>query len=114
MFIASELIPGWLSLAGGIVMLLACSLCAWHAPWRAVQQVPARQHLLLGGICACVVLWLMSVHIVAYLWLHVLGITALVTLIGAAIVTTAVILNAFLTARRAKQADPLSEQLPAP
>jgi uncharacterized membrane protein len=82
MFIASEFIPGWLSLAAGFVMLLACSLCAWHAPWRAVQQVPARQHLLLGGICACVVLWLMSVHIVAYLWLHFLGITALVTLVG--------------------------------
>jgi len=82
MFIASELIPTWLSLAGGLVMLVVCSLCVWYAPWRALRQVPARQHLLLGGICACVVLWLMSVHIVADLWLHFLGVTALVTLVG--------------------------------
>jgi len=82
MFIASELVPAWLSLAGGLVMLVACGLCAWYAPWPAVRLVPARQHLLLGGICACVVVWLMSVHIVDSLWLHFLGITALVTLVG--------------------------------
>jgi len=82
MFIASELIPTWLSLAGSLVMLVACGLCVWFAPWSAVRQVPVRQHLLLGGICACVVLWLISVHIVANLWLHFLGITALVTLVG--------------------------------
>ena len=82
MFIASELIPIWLSLAGGLVMLVACGLCVWHAPWPAIRLVSARQHLLLGGICACVVVWLISVHIVDSLWLHFLGITSLVTLVG--------------------------------
>ncbi|MEE4144807.1 MAG: energy-coupling factor ABC transporter permease [Halieaceae bacterium] len=82
MFIASDLIPAWLSLACAVALLSGCSLSAWYAPWRSVLRVSARQHLLLGGVCACVVLWLMSVHIVDNLWLHFLGITALVTLVG--------------------------------
>ena len=82
MFIASELVPAWLIVTSSLVMLAACSLCAWYAPWPAVRQVPTRQHLLLGGICGCVVLWLMSVHLIDSLWLHFLGITALVTLVG--------------------------------
>ncbi len=82
MFIASELIPLWLAIAAGLVMLVACSLCAWYAPWPAIRQVSVRQHLLLGGIFSCVLLWLMSVHIIDSLWLHFLGITALVTLVG--------------------------------
>lgn len=82
MFLASELVPPWLVLCSSLAMLVACSLCARYAPWQEVRQVPSRQHLLWGGTCACVVIWLMSVHIIANLWLHFLGVTALVTLVG--------------------------------
>lgn len=82
MFLAGELVPAWLIFTSSLVMLAACGLCAWYAPWTSVRLVPTRQHLLLGGICGCVVIWLMSVHIIDNLWLHFLGITALVTLVG--------------------------------
>jgi uncharacterized membrane protein len=82
MFIASELIPGWLVLVSGALMPAVCGLCIWRAQWSAIWREPVRQHLLLGGICGCVLLWLLSVHIVDGLWLHLLGITALVSLVG--------------------------------
>ena len=65
-----------------MLMLLCCALCAWYANWSAVREVPARQHLLLGGLFACVVVWMLSVHVIDKLWLHFLGVTALVTLVG--------------------------------
>lgn len=82
MFIASELIPGWLAVASGALMLGICGLCIWKAQWSAIWRHPVRQHLLLGGICGSVLLWLLSVHMVEGLWLHLLGVTALVTLVG--------------------------------
>ena len=69
-------------MVSGLLLLGGCAVSAWSAPWSALREVPARQHLLLGGIFACVVLWLLSVHIIDNLWLHFLGVTALVTLLG--------------------------------
>lgn len=74
--------PFWLVVTSSLLMFCCCGLCTLYASWAAVREVPARQHLLLGGIFACVVVWLMSVHIIENLWLHFLGITALVTLVG--------------------------------
>jgi uncharacterized membrane protein len=69
-------------MVSGLLLLGGCAVSAWYAPWSALREVPVRQHLLLGGIFACVVLWLLSVHIIDNLWLHFLGVTALVTLLG--------------------------------
>jgi uncharacterized membrane protein len=82
MFIAVDLLPGWMILASSLLMLLACSAAALLAPWASIRAVPARLHLILGGAFFCLLLWLMSVHMVEQLWLHFIGVTCLVMLLG--------------------------------
>ncbi len=82
MFISGDLIPPWLALLTGLLMLGICLACALLAPWAAIRAVPARMHLVLGGAALCLLLWLMSVHMIDRLWLHLLGVTVLVMLLG--------------------------------
>ena len=82
MFISGDLIPHWLALVSGLLMLGTCLACTLLAPWSAIRAVPARVHLVLGGAVLCLLLWLMSVHMIDQLWLHLLGVTVLVMLLG--------------------------------
>jgi uncharacterized membrane protein len=82
MTIAADLVPGWLSNALGVLMALTCALCLRYADWRALQAVPARYHLVFGGTVACLALWLISVNVIAGLWIHFLGMTALTLILG--------------------------------
>jgi uncharacterized membrane protein len=82
MVIDGELIPTWLSGSLWLLLVATCLLALRYADWRAVTQVPARLHLLLGGALFCVVLWLLSVRVIPGLWLHFLGITTLTLILG--------------------------------
>lgn len=82
MFISADLIPTWLALASSLLMLGCCLGCVLLAPWAMVLAVPARLHLILGGSALCLLLWLMSVRVIDQLWLHLLGVTALVMMLG--------------------------------
>ena len=82
MFIDVDLLPAWLVVASAALMLLGCLAAALLAPWKAIRAVPARLHLVLGGSLFCLLLWLLSVHMVEQLWLHFLGVTCLVMLLG--------------------------------
>ncbi|MCB1856213.1 MAG: hypothetical protein KDI05_15100 [Halieaceae bacterium] len=82
MFIDVDLLPAWLVVASAALMLLSCLAAALLAPWKAIRAVPARLHLVLGGSLFCLLLWLLSVHMVEQLWLHFLGVTCLVMLLG--------------------------------
>lgn len=69
-------------LASSLLMLSVCSAAALLAPWASIRAVPARLHLVLGGAFFCLLLWLMSVHMVEQLWLHFIGLSCLVMLLG--------------------------------
>ncbi|MCB1846779.1 MAG: hypothetical protein KDI04_05190 [Halieaceae bacterium] len=98
MFIGVEFLPGWMVLASSLLMFTACAVAALLAPWAAVRAVPARLHLVLGGAIFCLLLWLMSVHMVAQLWLHFIGISCLVMLLGLRLALLAGALSSFLYA----------------
>lgn len=98
MFIAADFLPGWLLLASSLLMLAVCSAAALLAPWASIRVVPARLHLVLGGAFFCLLLWLMSVHMVAQLWLHFLGVTCLVMLLGLRLALLAGALSSLLYA----------------
>ena len=82
MVIDGELIPTWLSGSLWLLLVATCLLALRYADWRAVTQVPARLHLLLGGALFCVVLKLLSVRVIPGLWLHFLGIPTLTLILG--------------------------------
>lgn len=70
---------GWLALPAVIAALL---WSLWRAPWRALRQRPERVHLVAGGAVACLLLWLLNIHLVDGMTLHLLGITTLTLAIG--------------------------------
>lgn len=82
MFIANELIPLWLQVTTTLITAIALPACIRFADWRAVFQVPLRQHLLFASLFFLVVLWLMSVRHIEGLLLHLSGVTAVTLLVG--------------------------------
>lgn len=82
MIFAPELIPGWLTLLGALVMAATLGFAAVTAPWRALLAAPERQHVLFGGLASLLLLWLMSVRIADGLWVHLLGVTTLTMVVG--------------------------------
>jgi len=98
MFIAVEFLPGWMILASSLLMLVACAAAALVAPWASIRAVPARLHLVLGGAFSCLLLWLMSVHMVEELWLHFIGVSCLVMLLGLRLALLAGALSSILYA----------------
>lgn len=79
---SSQILPGWLLWLSTAVLVASLLLAAWRAPWRALREQPARMHLVAGGAVACLLLWLLNIHLVEGLVLHFLGITALTLLVG--------------------------------
>lgn len=56
--------------------------CIRYAEWRAMRQVPLRQHLLFASLLFLVVLWMISVRVFDGLWLHFMGVTTVTLLVG--------------------------------
>ncbi len=61
---------------------LALLPCLRFADWRAMWEVPLRQHLLFASLLFLVLLWLISVRIFDGLWLHFMGVTTVTLLVG--------------------------------
>jgi uncharacterized membrane protein len=55
---------------------------AWRAPWGALISTPERMHLVAGGSVACLLLWLLNIHLIDGMVLHLIGITTLTLAIG--------------------------------
>lgn len=101
MSVSLQFIPHWLSLLLWTVCAATCLLALRTADWRALRQVPARVHLVLGGVLFCVLLWSLSVRVIEGLSLHLLGMTTLTLILGwrFAILagTLALVIHALLT-----------------
>ena len=82
MIVAAELIPFWLNLAAGFVMLICIAGAGISAPWPALWAASERQHVLLGGLLALLFLWLLSFQVIAGVWIHLLGVTSLTLIVG--------------------------------
>lgn len=77
-----SLFPAWWLWFSTMLFIVLMSLVLWHAPWRALSQVPARLHLLCGGAFSCLLLWLLAVEVVPGVSLHFLGVTSLTLILG--------------------------------
>ena len=82
MHIPAYLIPGWLLPAAALIALLALGTALRHAPWTALRDRPGRLHLVAGGGVACLLLWLLNIHLADGIVLHFLGITTLTLVVG--------------------------------
>ena len=81
MVVAAHLIPIWLNTLIGLLMLACVTGAAVTAHWRALRAASERQHVLLGGLLALFLLWMLRLQIIEDVWIHLLGVTSL-TLIG--------------------------------
>ncbi len=82
MSVAGQFLPGWLSLLLWALCGTTCLLALRFADWRALRRVPARVHLVLGGVLFCVLLWSLSVRVIEGLSVHLLGMTTLTLILG--------------------------------
>lgn len=69
-------LPALLVVAGGWGWAL------WRAPWRALLEVPARQHAAYAALLFLALFWLLNVEVREVLILHPLLVTALVMIFG--------------------------------
>lgn len=82
MHIDSTLLPAGFFWPTALLMLAALLWAIWRAQWSALTANPERVHLVAGGSVACLLLWLLNIHLVDGLVLHLLGITTLTLAIG--------------------------------
>ena len=82
MIVTAELIPLWLNLLLGVGMLLTLAGVAWMAQWSALRAATNRQHVLLGGLLALLLLWLLSFDVTNGVSIHLLGVTSLTLIVG--------------------------------
>ncbi len=82
MLVSAHLIPVWLTVIFGVVMLVTLPVAGWTANWQALRSTPARQHVLLGGLLALLLLWLLSMQVIDDVWIHLLGVTSLTLIVG--------------------------------
>lgn len=82
MVIGADHIPLWLSLGTGLIALICVLAAAWSAPWPALRTATERQHVLLGGLVAMLLLWLLSLEVTAGITIHLLGVTSLTLIVG--------------------------------
>lgn len=99
MVVSAQLIPFWLNVTLALVMLVCVLGAVMSAQWRRLQAASERQHVLLGGLTAMLLLWLLSLQVIEGVWLHLLGITSLTlisgwrfTILGATLVLLAYLL----------------------
>lgn len=89
MEIDTALLPTPLHAALSALALLALSVAAWQAPWRALLAVGSRQHVFFAGVFSLVVLWAMAFHPAPGITLHYLGMTTASLLFGWALASVA-------------------------
>ena len=82
MVIAAHLIPLWLNLVAALAMLACVVAAAVTANWSALGAASARQHVLLGGLLALLLLWLMTFRVIEDVRIHLLGVTTLTLIVG--------------------------------
>ena len=83
MVISADLIPFWLSLGIGLIALICVMAAARTAPWTALRMATERQHVLLGGLVALLLLWwLLSLQVTEGITIHLLGVTSLTLIVG--------------------------------
>ena len=82
MVVAAHLIPLWLNVAVGSLMLTCVVGAAATANWTALRAASARQHVLLGGLLALLLLWLMTFRVIEDVRIHLLGVTTLTLIVG--------------------------------
>jgi len=82
MFIDPVLMPTALTWWCSALALLVLLPTLRYAEWRAMWQVPLRQHLFFASLLFLVVLWLISVRVFEGLWLHFMGVTTVTLLVG--------------------------------
>lgn len=82
MIVAAHLVPLWLNVAVGLVMLTCVAGAALTAPWPALRTAPERQHVLLGGLLALLLLWLLTLRVTEGISIHLLGVTSLTLIVG--------------------------------
>lgn len=82
MHVPAHLMADWLLIAAALAMAVSVAVALWHAQWLAIVREPGRMHLIAGGAVACLLLWLLNIHLVDGLVLHFLGITTLTLVVG--------------------------------
>jgi uncharacterized membrane protein len=82
MLIAANLLPPSLGYPLWLVLVFVSALALRYADWRALWQVPARVHLVLGGVLFCLCLWLLPVRLMEGVHVHLLGMTCLTLVLG--------------------------------
>lgn len=82
MFIAIDLIPQWLQVSTTLITAIMLPACIRFADWRAIAQVPMRQHLLYASLLFLILLWMISVRHIEGLLLHFAGLTTVTLLVG--------------------------------
>jgi uncharacterized membrane protein len=65
-----------------VLLFLGFAAALLTANWSALRSQPGRVHLVAGGAVACLLLWLMNLHLVDGLRLHFLGMTTLTLVVG--------------------------------
>lgn len=82
MVVTAHLIPIWLNTLIGLLMLVCVTGAAVTAHWRALWAASERQHILLGGLLALFLLWMLRLQIIEDVWIHLLGVTTLTLIVG--------------------------------
>ena len=82
MSFAAGLLPTWLNLASGIMMLAILVIALLMADWGALRAVPARLHLVCGATLFCLALWSLDIDIEGFMRVHLLGMTAITLILG--------------------------------
>ncbi len=66
----------------GVAMLSCLTGSALTANWNALRKVAERQHVLLGGLVALLLLWLLTLEVIEDVRVHLLGVTSLTLIVG--------------------------------
>jgi len=78
----ANLLSDWILVGAAVLLALALLQALRRAQWRALLVAPERTHLVAGGAVACLLLWLLNIHLVDGVTLHFLGITTLTLVVG--------------------------------
>ncbi len=82
MHVPAHLVSAPILVIAWAVAIFALLVALRRANWRALANEPKRLHLVGGGAVACLLLWLMNIHLVDGVVLHFLGVTTLTLVVG--------------------------------
>ena len=82
MHVPAHLLTPWMLVVAGLIAGACVLVALRRAHWAALRAEPSRMHLVGGGAVACLLLWLLNIHLVDGLILHFLGVTTLTLVIG--------------------------------